>query len=164
MEDEDQMTHQAATKRRHAPATYRDLTAALPLRPLHDEVDYKHALKMAEALVGLVRPTVDQADYLDVLADIIQKYESTQHAIGGRADPIDALKSMMEEQGMSGSDLGRLFGNRALGSLVLNRQRTLSKANILKLAEHFHVSADLFLVGKQTTDRHGQSGTRRRAG
>ncbi len=58
------------------PAIYAELVTLFPLRPLHDEVDYDNALEVAEALVGSVDLSVDQADYLDVLTDIIQKYEA----------------------------------------------------------------------------------------
>ncbi len=46
---------------------------------------------------------------------------------------------------MSASDLGRLLGARPLGSAILRRERQLSKANILKLADHFRVDPGLFL-------------------
>jgi antitoxin component HigA of HigAB toxin-antitoxin module len=51
---------------------------------------------------------------------------------------------MLKEQGMGGSDLGRLLGNRPLGSAILRGERQLSKAHIRILAEHFKVSTDLF--------------------
>ena len=55
------------------------------------------------------------------------------------------LEYLMEESGMTQADLGRLLGNRALASLILGRHRELSKTHIRKLADHFKVSAALFL-------------------
>jgi len=132
-------------KVRRMPGTYADLVAQFPLRPLHDEVDYDNALEMAEGLVGAVKPTEDQADYLDVLTDIIQKYEAQRHAVGSRSSPMDCLKRMLREQGMSGSDLGRLLGSRPLGAAILRGERELSKAHIRVLAKRFKVSTDLFM-------------------
>ncbi len=43
------------------------------------------------------------------------------------------------------SDLGRLLGNRSLGSLLLTGRRELSKAHVRLLAEHFKVDAGYFL-------------------
>ncbi len=126
------------------PAIYAELVALFPLRPLHDEVDYDNALEVAETLVGSVSLSEDQADYLDVLTDIIQKYETHRHAVGGRSTPVDTLKRMLKEQRLSGSDLGRLLGNRPLGGAILRGERKLSKTNIRILAEHFKVSTDLF--------------------
>jgi len=42
--------------------------------------------------------------------------------------------------------LGRLLGNRSLGSLILNGRRQLSKAHIEKLSEHFGLSPAVFRV------------------
>jgi HTH-type transcriptional regulator/antitoxin HigA len=60
-------------------------------------------------------------------------------------DPMSALKYLMEESGMTQADLGRLLGNRALASLILNGHRRLSKTLMRKLAGHFKVSPALFL-------------------
>jgi len=126
------------------PVDYADLNARFPLRPLHDEVDYNNALEVAESLVGSVNLSEDQADYLDVLTDIIQKYEARNYAVGSRGTSLDALKHMLNGRGMSGSDLGRLLGNRPLGGAILRGERKLSKSHIRTLAEHFKVSTDLF--------------------
>jgi antitoxin component HigA of HigAB toxin-antitoxin module len=61
------------------------------------------------------------------------------------ADPLAMLEYLMNESGMSQADLGRLLGNRALASLILNGHRSLSKSHIRKLAGHFKVSPALFL-------------------
>jgi antitoxin component HigA of HigAB toxin-antitoxin module len=50
----------------------------------------------------------------------------------------------MERSGMSSSGLGRLLGDRALGSRILRGERKLSKEHIRRLCDRFHVSADLF--------------------
>jgi HTH-type transcriptional regulator/antitoxin HigA len=62
-----------------------------------------------------------------------------------QCDPLTMLKYLMQESGMTQGDLGRLLGNRALASLVLNGRRQLSKSHIRKLAGHFKVSPSLFL-------------------
>jgi HTH-type transcriptional regulator/antitoxin HigA len=145
MEMENRMIRTSKHKLRRVPGTYAGLVAHFPLRPLHDEVDYDNALEMAEHLVGLANATEDQADYLDVLADIIQKYEAQRHAISARSSPLDCLKRMLAERGMSGSDLGRLLGSRPLGAAILCGERKLSKAHVRILADHFKVSTDLFI-------------------
>ncbi len=126
------------------PVIYAELVALFPLRPLHDEVDYDNALEVAEALVGSVDLSEDQADYLDVLTDIIQKYETRRHAVGARGTALDTLKRLLKELGLGGSDLGRLLGNRPLGGAILRGERQLSKTHIRFLAEYFKVSTDLF--------------------
>ncbi len=110
---------------------YSELVTQFPLRPLHDEVDYENALEVAEELVGKIDLSEDQSDYLDVLSDIIQKYESHYYAVRGHGTPLDILKRMLKEQGMGGSDLGRLLGNRPLGEQQsFAAERGLSKTHI----------------------------------
>jgi HTH-type transcriptional regulator/antitoxin HigA len=144
METEDRMIRAIKNKSKSAPRSYAALIATFPLRPLHDEVDYDNALEIAKRLVGSVGLNEDQQDYLDVLTDIIQKYEAGRHPITGGGSPLDTLKHILEEQGMGASDLGRLLGNRPLGSAILRGERELSKAHSRILADHFKVSTDLF--------------------
>ena len=59
--------------------------------------------------------------------------------------PHQRLQYLVKEAGLSASDLGRLLGNRGMGSVFLTGKRGLSKTNIRKLAEHFKVRADYFL-------------------
>ena len=51
----------------------------------------------------------------------------------------------MEHRGLRRADLLPIFGSRSVASDVLAGKREPSKAHIRKLAEFFHVSADLFL-------------------
>jgi HTH-type transcriptional regulator / antitoxin HigA len=132
------------SKSRSTPQSHAELVALFPLRPLHDELDYDNALETADALVGRANLNDDQQDYLDVLADIIQKYEAGRHPVAGGGTPMETLSRMLEEQDMGASDLGRLLGNRQLGSAILRGERDLSKAHIRILADYFKVSTDLF--------------------
>ena len=123
--------------------THRSLSVAPPAR--------RGGLRQHPRSYGITgRPcqelTDDQADYLDVLADIIQKYEARHHPVNDRATPLSSLKNMLEERDMSASDLGRLLGNRALGSAILRGDRELSKSHIRILADYFKVSTDLFIA------------------
>ena len=102
------MSRMPRTTTSRPPKSYVALIAQFPLRPLHDEVDYDNALEIAEALVGRTDLTNDQSDYLDVLTDIIQKYESRHHPVNGGGTPLETLQQMLEERGMNASDLGRL--------------------------------------------------------
>ena len=59
--------------------------------------------------------------------------------------PIEFLKILMRESGMSPSDLGRLLRDRSLGHKILEEKRNLSKTHIRTLSEHFKVDASAFL-------------------
>jgi HTH-type transcriptional regulator/antitoxin HigA len=77
---------------------------------------------------------------------LVEAYDREHHDIDTHhLDPLSMLKYLMQESGMTQADLGRLLGNRALASLILNGHRQLSKSHIRKLASHFKISQALFL-------------------
>ena len=59
--------------------------------------------------------------------------------------PHKMIAFLMERRGLRQADLLPIFGSRSVASEVLAGKREPSKAHIRKLAEFFHVSADLFL-------------------
>ncbi|MBN1554214.1 MAG: transcriptional regulator [Phycisphaerae bacterium] len=130
---------------RRLPKTYDGLVAMLPPRPIHDDVDLANATEMIDRLAGFDL-NADQEDYLDALSTFVEAYESERFPIDdSQITPAEALAGLLTEHDMNASDLGRLLGNRTLGAAILSGQRSLSKANIKKLAEHFKVEPGLFL-------------------
>ena len=113
------------------------------LRPIHKKSDYQKALNVAAELASREDLTSEQADYLEILTKIIADYEE-KHIKMSKHTPREILKFLVEENQMSGSDLGRILGSRTLGPALLRGQRKLSKTHIKKLAEYFSVSPALF--------------------
>lgn len=126
------------------PPDYAALVAMFPPRPIHDSVDYHNTLEVVMAMAGH-KLTRDQDDYLTILSEIILHYDRDHDQPRKRGTPHQRLRYLVKEANLSASDLGRLLGNRGMGSLFLSGKRGLSKANIRKLAEHFKVRADYFL-------------------
>jgi len=116
---------------------YLTLIHRFPLRPLRNERDYDAAVAVLDTLAVKPEGSLDSGaqDYFDTLTLLVEAYDN----------PLTMLKYLMEESGMTQADLGRLLGNRALASLILNGHRHLSKSHIRKLASHFKVSPALFL-------------------
>lgn len=127
------------------PKTFDGLCRMLPPRPIRDAADYDNAIEMLDALVGH-KLNNDQLDYVEVLTTLVAAYEDEHHAIDtARVSGLDALKFLVEENGMTASDLGELLGNRSLGSKILRGERELSKTHLRTLAARFKVDAGLFL-------------------
>jgi len=127
---------------------YLELVKRFPLVPIRSAAHFRDAARVLDELsvIDEDRLTRGQADYLSVLTDLVEKYEDHQDPVHGNfADGIEALEYLLDQHGMTASDLGRLLGNRQLGSAIVRRQRQLSKEHVLKLADHFKVAADLFL-------------------
>jgi HTH-type transcriptional regulator/antitoxin HigA len=126
------------------PPDYAALVAMYPPRPIHDSVDYANTVDIVMAMAGH-KLTRDQDDYLTILSEMILHYDREHDEPRKRGTPHERLQYLVKEAGLSASDLGRLLGNRTMGSLFLTGKRGLSKANIRKLAGHFKVRADYFL-------------------
>jgi antitoxin component HigA of HigAB toxin-antitoxin module len=131
---------------RPIPATFAELCRQIFwARPLRDAVDYHNAAEVVDRLALLKRRTRDQEDYLEAISTFIEKYDKDLLDEKAGQTPIQTLKFLMDGRDMTASDLGRVLGNRSLGAAILRGDRAISKANAIKLADYFKVSAALFL-------------------
>ena len=122
------------------PESYAELVGLFMPRPLHDDVDYRNALATLDAMAGF-EMNADQQDYFEAIATFVEKYEAEHHAIDEmKMTPVELLRSIIDEHGMTESGLGRLLGDRSLGHRILTGQRELSKAHIRILAERFSLN------------------------
>jgi len=138
------------------PESHEELTAEVPLRPIRSKKAYQRAMKLARRLVVRDDLNKDQEDYLAVLELLVGEYEEA-HFAHPDVEPIDLLKFLLEENDMSGSDLGRLLGQRELGSAILRGERQLSKAHIKKVSERFKIDAGFFLAAHKSRRRTQES-------
>lgn len=88
------------------------------IKPIRREADYNAALAEVERLWGAPLGTPN-GDRLDVLATLIDAYESEHHPIDP-PDPIEAIKFRMEQQGLTRKDLEGILGSRTRIAEVLN--------------------------------------------
>jgi HTH-type transcriptional regulator/antitoxin HigA len=126
------------------PPRYPALVAMFPPRHIHDRVDYDNTIEIVMMMAGH-KLTADQDDYLAILSEMILQYDRDHYQPRQRGTPSERLKFLVDQAGLTASGLGRLLGNRGMGSLLLTGKRGLSKAHIRKLADHFKVRADYFL-------------------
>ena len=127
-------------------ARYLELIRRHPLRPLRTEREHDTAVRMLDELVVRDDPKADERDYVETLTLLVEDYQRKHHEVElSELSPIEILTHLMQEHEMRPADLGRLLGSRGLVSDVLAGRRSLSKANILKLAARFNVEPGLFL-------------------
>jgi HTH-type transcriptional regulator/antitoxin HigA len=104
-------------------------------------------IEVVDRLAVLEHPSKDQVDYLETLSTLVAAYEDAHHPIDvSRLGPLETLRFLLQERGLSASDLGRILGQRQLGSAILRGRRQLSKTHIRKLADYFGVSPGVFLA------------------
>jgi len=124
---------------------YLKLVREFPLRPLRGKADHAGAMQMYARFAGREDLTPGENDYVDALALFIGEYEEREHRIEMmRMSPLRVLEYLLEENGMSTTDLGEVVGSRGLASEIRNGKRGLSRVVIQKLVNRFHVGAELF--------------------
>ena len=134
-------------KRGSAHDSYMELIEELPLKPIRNRKEYSAAESMLDRL-ALLDDKLDsgQTDYLVTLELLIEAYDQQHAAVVPKGQtPLDRLRYLVEQNGMSNSALGDLLGSRPIASMILKGERELSKAHIRKLAERFKVDAGYFL-------------------
>lgn len=130
------------------PKTYRELCQLYLPRPIRDEQENREATEMMNGLAVFEKLNTEQNDFLDVLIEFVDAYDKAKMkaAPWPKVSGLDLLKHLMSEHGMSPVDLSRVLGaSRNLGSMILRGDRNLTLTHIRKLAEHFNVSAELFI-------------------
>jgi HTH-type transcriptional regulator / antitoxin HigA len=86
------------------------------------------------------------ADNRDVLVTLIEAYENKHYGFGP-ADPIEAIKFRMEQQGLTARDLEVCIGSSGRVSEVLNRKRPLSLRMVKRLHAELRIPYESLLAG-----------------
>ncbi len=132
---------------------YFDLIREFPLVPIRNDRHLReaHAVIDKLSIIPEQKLTEGQGAYLEVIAGLTSDYESKAFdELTKDVSGLDLLKHLMEEHQMTGSDLGRIIGQRELGAKVLSGERLISRAHARNLGNHFGVPFEIFLrdVGK----------------
>ena len=120
------------------------LARALP-RVIKTQAENERIIAELERLDTRGRPlTLEEENLADLMTMLIRQFEESRYPLG-HAEPIEALRVLMEDRGIRQRDLISVFGSSSVVSDVLSGKRSISKAHVRKLAEHFHVPASLFI-------------------
>src|SRR5260370_41041530 len=84
--------------------SYLKLILGFPLRPLKSDDDLSRAIAAIDSLI--VRGDLDEAeqDYLDVLTDLVEKYEKDEHPMRRPSD-AEMLRFLIEDRKITQSEL-----------------------------------------------------------
>ncbi len=115
------------------------------IKPIRTEEDLAAAFARLEQLWGAEIGS-PEGDELEILALLIEKYED-EHYPMPLSDPIEAIKFLMEQQGLTPRDLEPFLGSSGRVSEVLNRKRKLSLTMIKRLHEGLKIPYESLLAG-----------------
>lgn len=127
------------------------------MKPIKTEADYAAALARIDALME-AEPDTPEGDELDVLATLVDVYESKHFAIDP-PDPIEAIQFRMEQMGLERKDLEPMIGTRGRVSEVFSRTRGLSLAMIRNLHEGLHIPAEVLIRDYQRAKDEDNTGS-----
>ena len=85
----------------------------------------------------------EERELADLLTLLIEDFEERRYRLP-RASPVRALSFLMEQHNLKQRDLAEIFGARSTVSEVLSGKRELTKQQIRRLSERFHVSPEIF--------------------
>lgn len=118
----------------------------MEIKPIHNDADYRAALKEISILMEhdpeLGTP---EGDHLDVLATLVQSYESKHYPIA-TPDPIEAIKFRMEQGGLSVKDLEPMIGKSNRVYEILDRTRPLTLRMIRRLHKELGIPAEVLIA------------------
>ena len=114
---------------------------ALKYTIIKTKKQYNSYCKILEELVCAENQHVDEIELLTLL---IEKWDNEHNTLTD-LNPIELLKSLMNENNLKSKDLVDILGlSKGTVSKILNYQKGLSKETIRKLSDHFKVSQELF--------------------
>jgi len=114
-----------------------------PIAPVRDEASHRAALAEIDRLWGAPLGRTE-GDRLDVLMTLVDAYERRQWP-DDDPDPIDAIKSRMENSGRARKDIEAMVGSSGRVSEILKRRRRLTLAMIWKLVRQWDMAADVLV-------------------
>ena len=122
------------------------LSAAVPMRPLRNERDYKAAVRAMDELLdaGGADEAHPLADLVALVGEFVDEYEKRKNRVLPEATGVEALRFLMEQHGLRQSDLPEI-GSQGVVSEILSGKRELNARQIRALAERFDVGASVFL-------------------
>ena len=123
---------------------YLELVEAFPLRPIRSDEELDQAVEIIDSLLSQKTLVADEEDYLDVLSDLVRRYESEAHPMAPVSD-AELLRHLTEAKGVSQTDVSQATGI-AVSTIceVLAGKRALNRNHIGKLARYFQVSPEIF--------------------
>jgi HTH-type transcriptional regulator / antitoxin HigA len=114
----------------------------MDIRPIRTAADHTAALQEIAALMAsdpeLGTP---EGDKLDVLATLVEAYEDAHFKIEA-ADPVEAIKFRMDQQGLTVHDLVPMIGRLNRVYEVLARRRPLTMPMVWRLHRELGIPAE----------------------
>jgi len=115
----------------------------MKIKPLKTKKDYQQAMARLDKIFD-AKPGTPEGDELDILAILVEKYESNHFPVDF-PDPIEAIKFRMEQMGYSQTDLVNVIGFKSRVSEIMTKKRKLSLDMIRKLNRTLSIPTEVLI-------------------
>jgi HTH-type transcriptional regulator/antitoxin HigA len=123
---------------------YLGLVRAFPLRPIRSDAELDRAIAMIDSLITRDDLESGEEDYVDVLSDLVHKYEAQHDPIAPVPDG-DLVRFLLDSNDMTQTELAqRSEIAESTISEILAGRRKLSRRHIATFAKVFRVSPAVF--------------------
>ena len=113
---------------------------------LRDETEYSAAIAEIDCLLDAdPQPGSEEYERLEFLSVLVGAYEDTHYPIEELTMPQDVVEFMLEQKGLTRSDLAKWIGGKSRTSEFFNGIRSLSIRQIKVLRENLGIPADLLI-------------------
>ncbi len=120
---------------------YEKLIKRFPLRPIHSDEENDRAGEICDALTDRIDElTPAERDYLEVLTDLVAKYESRWDSEVADMSPRDLIAYLMDQNGLAQKDLVSEMGSASRVSEFLSGERKLSLEQARNLSKRFRLN------------------------
>ncbi|MBZ5623734.1 MAG: helix-turn-helix domain-containing protein [Acidobacteriia bacterium] len=126
------------------PTKYGKLLLKTLPKVIESDEEFDRMAELLEELDFKRNATAEEEALAELLAKLIEAYDD-EHYPMPPSPPHEMVQFLMEQRGLKQADLVPVIGTRAQVSALVNGKRGISKAQVKKLAEFFHISAELFL-------------------
>jgi HTH-type transcriptional regulator/antitoxin HigA len=123
---------------------YLELVQKFRLRPLRSDRQLAQAVKTIDSLIIRGNLDSEEQDYLDILTDIVERYEADEQPMPAVSDAA-MLRHLIEARRITQSKLGADV-NIPMSTIseVLHGKRQLNRHHIALLSKYFGVSSAVF--------------------
>jgi len=126
---------------------YFELVRRFPLKPIASDRELDRAIQTLNELVdrGFENLTHGEEAYLDVLSDLVEKYENAQHSIPD-ASPVEMLKFFIEDRNTNQRAVA-LGSGIAISTMpeILAGRRRMNLEHMQKFAAFFKIDVSVFV-------------------
>jgi HTH-type transcriptional regulator / antitoxin HigA len=128
-----------------APESYEELARLYIPRKIHDKIGQQNATEVVDWL-SIRAHTADQIEFLDFVSDLLDEYESQFLKDSAPGDPLEVLRYLVEENGITTRELGKILGvDHSIAARILKGERGITVEHAKHLGARFKVDAQLFL-------------------